>query len=69
MCWAVLMTIVYTLTVDTNVMCRAWIRGKQWLHSGGQSNTHVYWFLTCKVCDVAEEPLQLWIDGIYVRIQ
>jgi hypothetical protein len=41
---------------------------KQWLHSGGQSNTHVSWFLTCNVCDVVE-PLQLWTDGIYINIQ
>lgn len=42
--------------------------GKQWLHSGGQSKTHVSWFLTCNVCDV-EELLQLWTDGIYINIE
>jgi hypothetical protein len=33
------------------------------------SLTHVPLFLICKACDIVEEPLQLWTNGICVHIQ
>jgi hypothetical protein len=33
------------------------------------SLTHVPLFLICKACDIVEEPLQLWTNGIYIHIQ